>query len=178
VLSLTFSITQCDAIYRPRPPVHTAGLVRDAIAPGVVAPKATARPAALGHISLESAHALCGRSGRCRGRTAMYKSACCTKTARRASVGMSAANCGLSAAEWCDHASREARWRLRGDRFRRDRFMRQAEVCMAGGQVILVSSSFPDRTAADQRPRSHIQRSCPAARPQSQTRTFSGAREG
>jgi hypothetical protein len=41
------------------------------------------------------------------------------------------ANFGFSAAEWGDYASREARWRLRGDRLRMDPFMRQAEPCVA-----------------------------------------------
>jgi hypothetical protein len=45
-------------------------------------------------------------------------------------VGVRAANVGFSAAEWGDIASREACWRLRGDRFRRDPFMRQAELCL------------------------------------------------
>jgi hypothetical protein len=40
-----------------------------------------------------------------------------------------------SAAEWGDRASREARWRLRGDRFRRDPFMRQADLCTTVGTV-------------------------------------------
>jgi hypothetical protein len=43
--------------------------------------------------------------------------------------GVRPANVRFSAAEWGDHASREARWRLRGDHFRRDPFMRQAELC-------------------------------------------------
>ena len=64
-------------------------------------------------------------------RLRLYISACCTKTARRASVGVRAADVSFSAAEWGDRASREARWRLGGDRFRRDPFMRQADLCIA-----------------------------------------------
>jgi hypothetical protein len=59
-----------------------------------------------------------------------HASACCTKAARRASVGVRAVNVGLSAAEWGGRASREARWRLCGDRFRRDPFVQQAGLCV------------------------------------------------
>src|SRR5215469_14304571 len=62
-------------------------------------------------------------------RTALHKTACCTKTARRAPVGSEGCERRLSAAEWGDRASRESGGRLGGDRFHRDPFMRQAESC-------------------------------------------------
>jgi hypothetical protein len=44
--------------------------------------------------------------------------------------GVNAANVGFSVAEWGDRAFIEPCWRLRGDRFRRDPFMRQAGICI------------------------------------------------
>ena len=61
----------------------------------------------------------------------LHLSACRTKTACRASVGVRVGNVGFSAVVWGGSASREARWHLCGDRFRRDPFMRQAALCMA-----------------------------------------------
>ncbi len=43
--------------------------------------------------------------------------------------GVSAANVGFSVPGWGDRVLPEARWRLCGDRFRRDPFMRQADLC-------------------------------------------------
>src|SRR5262245_573380 len=60
--------------------------------------------------------ALCGRSGHSLAPACVPNSACCTKTARRASVGVRAANVVFSAAEWGDSASRAAPLAPRGDR--------------------------------------------------------------
>ena len=45
--------------------------------------------------------------------------------------GVSAAKVGFSVAEWGDRASCEACWRLGGDRFRRDPFVRHADLYIA-----------------------------------------------
>jgi hypothetical protein len=55
-------------------------------------------------------------------------------------VGVSAANIGLSVAKWGDRDPPEARWRLRGDRFRRDPFVRQSSVAAGRREAVQIGT--------------------------------------
>ena len=76
--------------------------------------------------------------------------------------GESAANVGFSVDEWGGRALDEARWRLGGDRFRRDPFVRQAETyglaaCLLGrgrncprcGELLITARRAADLNAID-----------------------------